>query len=299
SYPTFLVVNGQGKLVGTFRGFMPPDRFLYKLKSAAQVLDGELGQYQKEYPYKKKDPEFLYRYTIALAKANDSASKAMAQEYLNTQRNWDTPKNRQFIWRYGSADPAGKPFKYIVENKAFYYEQIGEQRVQQRICDGLFFKHARQSDTLEGALEGVKKDYEKIFPEKADELYMALSLKHRAMQMERDTSNLHSFMKEAMGYLENYETCDDWQLLQKVAWTFCLTSHDADYLNKAIKWAGKAIQLNSCYETNYTLAALLYRLDQYPAALKYANDALALAEEERRDTNGVKNFISELEKKID
>jgi thioredoxin-related protein len=83
AYPNFLFVNGDGELVHRVIGYHPADQFLEQADLALKKIgDKPLSWYEKNYPARRKDPQFIETYLEKLQGEEKDPSKVL-NDYLS------------------------------------------------------------------------------------------------------------------------------------------------------------------------------------------------------------------------
>ena len=153
--PTYLFIDSEGKVVHRSTGYKSQEEFV-KLAEIANDPKRNMAYYEKEYPKKKFDPEFLLRYLYILDQANCaklgefypafslSGGKSeltlkrdtVFNEYFASQKddslinktNWEAI--REFTYDYRSRE-----FKYLLKNAAAFKKLYSEEAVNTKIKD--------------------------------------------------------------------------------------------------------------------------------------------------------------------
>lgn len=152
--PTFLFIDGDGKIVHRYVGSRDQEEFLI-LAEEARDPSRNMAYYEREYPRKRTDPEFLLNYLHVLDNANcmrlaggfplflkddrDTLSlrrdtvfneyfALQKEEWLLNKTNWEAIKD--FTYDYKSRE-----FKYLLKNAQAYKKLYTEEAVNGKIKD--------------------------------------------------------------------------------------------------------------------------------------------------------------------
>lgn len=91
---------------------------------------------------------------------------------------------------------------------------------------------------------------------------------------------------------------DAGNVLNNVAFKFYLTgTKNPLYLNKALAWSKRSIEIRPIYGYYDTYAHLLYRLNRFSEAIENQNKAVELAKKENLNTNSLENELSKMKSK--
>lgn len=286
AYPTLLFINGRGEMVHRVTGFQSA---IDLLQSGHIAIDPErrFGTMKTRYQAGERGARFLYDYTHASYQAMDEDFNQAAADYMQTQSDWSTPKNREFIFTF-IEDAYTDLFAYILDHREAFEEQFGRSAVLRKIHATIVnsaFQYEKEPD-----FDELKRLYYKAFPGVAAELYAQFRMNYfqYAGDMER-------FAETAAEYYDEFPS-DDWVELNDIAWTFYTDVQDREMLKTALKWAKKSVRLHSAYSNNDTLAALYYRLGKKKKGIVAAEKAIRLGKENGEDYSGTEALLAELRK---
>ncbi|MFK7936816.1 MAG: thioredoxin family protein, partial [Saprospiraceae bacterium] len=130
AFPTLFYIDYTGEIVQKVKGAQQVDGFINLGKSALSKIDRS-GQYAEAYEAGDRDYELIYNYVKALNKAGKPSLK-IANEYLRTQDNIDTPDNMKFIW-VATNEADSRIFNLLIENKKKIAALVSEEKVNQQI----------------------------------------------------------------------------------------------------------------------------------------------------------------------
>jgi len=286
AFPTFLFIDGNGKLMHRTAGFHSVNQFI-ALGNEAISPGGRLVELEKQFQEGKRDPEFLRKYTKTRYDAADGSHEDVALAYLKTQEDWNTEENQEFLFGYlGSAKT--EMFDYLLDNKEQFAEQYGQQAVMAKIQEVIY---SSIEDTKEdSSLDQVERLFKKAYPDRADQMTARF-----ALTFYRQAGDREKYMDAALSYHKKFPTKDQAEL-NETAWTFYRISKDKKRLKKAVKLAKKSIGLNSNYYNNDTLAHLYSALGKRKKAIKQANHAIALAKQENIEFGATQELLDAMEK---
>lgn len=285
AYPTFLFVDGDGNIAHRAVGYKPADEFI-ELGKVALDSEKRLGGLITRYDGGNRDPQFLYDLAMARYNAMDGGHMAVAEEYLATQSDWNTPQNMELIY-YIVDNPDSKLFDYMVNNRAAFEEQFGEDAIIDRVQQLIMQKAFANGNEGESALIEVDKMYAKVYPEQAARLSANFRMSYYNM-----LGDVNNFAKSAVDYFDKYPS-DDFNELNNVAWTFYESIQDKDMLKKALGWAKRSVELENQYFNNDTLAALYFKLGEKKKGKKAAKTAIEIAKKNGEDYSGTTQLLEQ------
>ncbi len=286
AYPTLLFIDGSGTLIHRVAGYMEAEDFI-QLGKTANDPTKSLSALEKKYADGNRDANFLRKYTEIRYNTADGSHSEIADAYLETQDDWGTEENIEFIYQY--TDDASSPaFEYLVKNKQKFKDVLGERAVTQKIEQLIYMQiyYGETQPTLE-EIEGIFKKY---YPEKAGELYANFKMSYY-----RQAGDRKGYADAAIDRFKKFPP-RDYSELNEAAWTFYEVIDDKKYLKQALKWAKKSVKMSNRYENNDTVAHLYHKLGKTKKAIKYANAAIDIAKANKEDysfTQGLLDKINE------
>jgi thioredoxin-related protein len=283
AYPTFLFVDGDGKVVHRSIGYHNPDQLL-ELGSKASNPMMQLASLDAMYEKGERNPDFLYKYALAKSESMDGSHRAIAEEYLATQSNWKSDKNLEFIYKL-TDDATSKMFQYFVKNKADFIEKYGERAVGGKI-QGLV--QAALYDKEGDVLANAAKIFPIVYPERANEMVSSFKMLHYF-----GAGDGEKYAQASIAHYKEYKPAA-WDELNEVAWNMYEIVDEKKYLKKGVKFAKKSIKMSNQYYNNDTLAALYFKLGKKGKALKAANKAIYLAKEEGEDASETLKLLEQI-----
>ncbi len=281
AYPTFLFVNASGETVHRGLGYHEPDDFLALGKEA---LDADNNLYAQKQRYEKgdRDPEFLYQFALQLYDAQDEDYPLIAEEYLKTQKDWNTKNNLDLI--YKTSDASGSAmFDYFLKNKPVFEEEYGTRAVNGKIQ--YFVQNEIYASRQTGDQTQLKKLLKILHPGRAEEMLARLQLSFLAQNEQYD-----EYAKAAIDFYGKYKA-ENWDELNEVAWLFYETVDNPSQLKHAVKWAKQSIKMDPNYYNHDTLALLYHKLGKTKKAIKLGKKAIALAHESGEDCSSTENWL--------
>lgn len=285
AYPTFLFVDGNGQIAHRSAGYRPAEDFIELGKTA---LDPEkrMGGMDARYARGDREPQFLYDYAMARYNAMAGNYVEVAEAYLATQQDWNTPEIMSMIFYLGD-DPESSMFDYLVKNRTAFEENFGEDVVQGRLQQLIYQKAFAGGKSGEEALKEVDALLAKIMPGEAAKLSASFR-----MEYYQSMGDVNSFAKAAADYLDKYPSMDPNEL-NNVAWAFYENVGDKEMLKKALVWSQKSVALDNQYAYNDTLAALYFKLGDKKKGKKTAQKAIEIAKKSGEDYAGTEQLIQQ------
>ncbi len=285
AYPTFLFVDGDGKLVHRGLGYQPIEAFLALGK---QVTDGDgLGQLEVRFQEGERAPDFLKKYASELSKVNDSRAGEIVSAYLETQDDWSTEEHLRMIIM--TIDSPNSPFfDYLVENRADFQELFGTTAINEFVVN-LINRELLKGERTLPAPQQMKELYTKAYPSLAPMLSARFEMNYYRMSGDQE-----KFVDAAIRYTNAFGM-EDADQLNEVAWNFYESVEDQAALAQALKWAERSVELDRKYFNLDTLAALHFKLGNKESAKAFAQEAIDFAKKTGEDYQLTEQLLENIE----
>ncbi len=292
AFPTFLFVDGSGKLQYTSKGAKPAPVFIKVGKTALSKADFSVD-YAEKYEEGDRDPILLYNYAMALKKSRKPSLK-VANEYLRTQDNLNTEKNLLFIYELATESDS-RIFKLLTENRAAIEKAQGKTAVNQRIeaaCNATVEKAIEFSSP--DLLSEAKANMSAHYPEKAEAFNYTSDMSYF-----KGTGDGASYLKVCDKYLKKTGK-NNAALHNKIAGELLKDfGTDLKVMQKAEGYAKKAAQFGGLSDYHFTHAMILLKNGKKDQALIAAQKAKSLGDEEKsKNVNKISAFIKKLEAEL-
>ncbi len=284
AYPTFLFIDGDGKIMHRTAGFHDVNQFL-ALGNEAIDPSGRLSSFEKQYQDGDRSPEFLKKYTKIRYDIADGSHDDIALEYLKTQEDWGTEENQEFLFS-NIVDANSELFDYLLANKKSFSDMYGQNAVMSKVQQVIYSSIEDTKD--DSGLAQIERLFQKAYPDRAEQMTARFSMTYY-----RQAGDREKYMDAAKAYYKKYNA-DDQAELNEAAWTFYRITKDKSRLKEAVKLAKKSIKIDNNYYNNDTLAHLYQGLGKKRKAIKTANKAIAIAEKESIDYGPTKELLEQI-----
>lgn len=222
------------------------------------------------------DPEFLYQLTYLKLQLQDGTQWEAADQYLATQKDWNTKKNMKFIYDF-VRKPNTKMFDHLIQNRVDYEILFGAENVKRSISImvNMELYQGFPRPTPEEAL--ILHEY--IDPNMA-QLYTYMYLLERYEQ----DKNYKNYVTLAYNYLSKYNARDVSIAMKLVKY------HEQDQANitidELISQINASNQLTGMksYELYYCLAQLYLRKPNKRQAARALSRAESLAKQRQEES---------------
>ena len=295
AYPTLLWLDGDGNVKHKIVGGLDPEGLIQNGQKATDPTPGILTGMRKEYADGNRDVNFLHDFVNTLYDAGEKYQDNF-KEYLEklTPAQMSDPKHTKTIFNLTN-DIKSPGISYLMKNKDYYQHLMGDQVFNNKInlIAAKAVSEAPGADDkalYDGAMQLLKTNKAPDHAEKTLKL---------SMDYYYHMGDWANYDKCASQYVKKY-AAKNAALLNDVAWAYYINIHNTEQLQKAVKWAYTAINLDNKYTYNLTYAWLLYKLENYKEASLACDYAIIRAKEENvkaSSANSLKEYIAKSVKK--
>ena len=282
-YPNFLFVDGAGKLVHRGIGYQAPADFL-ELGRAAGDRENNLEGMRKRFAKGERSPEFLFLYTNAAAAAMDGSHVPAAEAYLATQDDLSDRQNLEFIYRFTETTD-GMLFDHFLAQRENMTREFGERAVNQKV--EMMVQQALYAEDPPTDAE-VKAIYEKVNPQRAEELYQKFQLNKL-----RRNNDFSAYADAAWKYYKGNDAANADEL-NDVAWTIYEGSDSKKALKRGLKLGLASTKAELSYFNADTVAALYHKLGKNKKAEMWALKAIDLAKADGMDPSDTEKLLERI-----
>lgn len=292
AYPTLLFLNPKGELVHKVLGFRKPDQLLEDARKAVNPKDN-MALMKSEFENGNKDPELLLNYAKRLAESK-MEYKEVAERYFEAQQEKDllSPRNWEAIQLLTDSIQS-REFQFLLRKKADFVKKYTLKQVDTKITKVCYniaeiaIKTKNQAKFQEAV--SIARKYIADNEKTAEEL---------TLQKLETEENWDLYATQTIAYIDKFKPTNA-NYLNTAAWIFYEHITATESLTKALAWAKQSVAIENAYYNNDTVAALLFKLKRYDEALKYANKAVHIAEENGETAEDTETLIRKIEAEME
>ncbi|AFD06583.1 thioredoxin family protein [Solitalea canadensis] len=275
SFPTYLFLDANGKLVHKAAGRMPTTEFVSIAQKTSDPKETS-SSLESRYNNGDKSAGFLFKYITSLKNSNREKALLVYKELVaqTADKNLLTDEGWELIKLY-PLDEESRLYKFLMANKTHFVSKYGSDEVDkiqktavERALNAAIYKNDK--DSFFKRLDTYRQD------KNADESTAA----EMELMYYLYSKDYPSFIKQASQYSQTVLKKNDAKL--SFVARYCLNStEETEALQQACAMAHQATELNGKEFSNYsTYAELCYKLNNKNEALRAAQISLQVLGDE-------------------
>ena len=289
-YPTLLFLDPNGDVIHRSMGSRPAEDFI-DLGNAANDPDRQITTMTSRFEKGERQPEFLKKYVAAMTSAGLKGFEEVTSMYLESQKDWTTTENIQFIFDYSEASIDSKLFQHSLDNKEAYIAVVGKDRYDQKLAYASDLDRSK-AGIARGDVDKLKVHFAKYYDQKmADN--MAMRSYFNELMYTEDPVQQEKFKAEIQLFLAA-EPDLPWNFYNAAAWQIYEISDDADLLKEAAQWTDISMEKNRNAHNTDTQAAIQFKLGNKDLARQYAEESIKLAKETGVDFSATEALLEKI-----
>jgi len=276
SYPTYLFLDGTGKLVHRSAGRKPAAEFIAVAKQASNPAETSLAMVNR-YAAGERSPDFLLKYVVSLNGTNSNKAKRIFQENLTTVS--DEVLKTDLGWEIIKMYPLSEEdrlYKFLTANEAHFISKYGKSEVKK-------IQRAIEVKVLYATLH--KMESEKFFRllatyrQNTDAEAVATAAKMELIYY-LNAKDYPTFIKLAKQYSQSSLKTED-ATLNFLARRCADSTEDKAALQQALAMAKQAVAINDKdYANQSSYAQVCYKMGLKDEALNAAQIAYQIIKDE-------------------
>ncbi len=284
-YPTFLYVDGDGKMLHSEAGFKDEKLFLAMSETALKPNE-RLAGLDEKFQKGEWDADFLQSYIDKRAILMNGSQNAAVDAYLKLLPDWTQPAAMDFIMNYVQ-NPGSLGFLYLLENKNKFIEKYGANKVNAQI-ESLVYQELTRGRHRSG-IEPMAKVINILYPDAAARYIAKYQTTFHQAVIDGD-----AYMVSTEAYVKQFPPEDpaEWADL---AVGIATISHDKKYLKTAMNWVENSLKQEETFECQLAKAYLFKAMGKKKKAKKAAEATIAWAKEKQENFAPATLFLSTFE----
>jgi len=291
-YPTLIFIDKNGGVIHRSMGSRPAEDFI-DLGQAANDPERQITTMTKRFEAGERGEEFLMKYTDAMTSAGLKGFEEVANLYMDTQSDWTTEKNMQFLFDYADATMDSKLFKYTMDHKESFEALVGKEKFEQKLSYAADIDRSK-SGIARDDIDGLKTHYAKYYDDTTAKNKAKMSYFNQLMYSS-DPVQQEKFKAEIQLFLSGKPDLG-WSFYNSAAWQVFEITNDQNLLKKASEWTDYSISNTKNSFNTDTQAHILYKLGRNKEARRFALSSIELAKEEGADYSATEALLEKIEK---
>jgi thiol-disulfide isomerase/thioredoxin len=288
AYPTLLFINASGNMVHKRVGAPQAVSDYIVMAKAAMSPDRNLSALQNSYSSGEKNPEFIYLYLKTLSEAYMPVTSVLSGYFASVNRD-DLVSAANWKIIFGFCNDKDSPeFKYLVSHQKEFEKKHGRDSVDAKISS-VYVKSildlAKSGSINDSSYAALKREITQSGFSGAPKVIFDADIS--LAQMKGDSQ---AFLELVSKDLNKFYSNDP-LMLNNVAWYVHELSRDKKYLEKALEWAARSVELKPEASNCDTYGALLYDLGRKEEAIKSCSRALELARKNNQPTEQIEENL--------
>lgn len=291
-YPTFIFLSSDGKLLHRVSGAYPVKKFLEAGKEAI-VPEKQYSFFNDKYEAGAISRIELISY-MTLRQASCLGIQDEKDKFYSIKPEAQDSLN-WFVMRNFGVELHSSEFNDLVSKRDSFYILYKKDAVDEVIVAsfsdalGRMVYYSMEIDTVE--YKDIISELKKLDLKSAGKVICETDLGFYTR-----TENWTGYAATSVEYVEKYVPKDEeeYMNLNNLAWPFYEHVEDAKYLEIAVGWAKRSVDLRQEYFNTDTYAALLYKVGKKAEAKAAAEKAIELAKKTEQDYTGTSELLEKI-----
>lgn len=290
SYPTFVFLDKDETILYNLSGEYKRDVLIQEAKNALNPKM-QLPYLEQQFLADPSNADKCLAYILTLRKGKERTQiSAPAHKYLATQSDKDLVSDKNWkVIANAVTDIESREFQYVLKNQPAFEKLTSPIRVERKInsvVSELLKPFTENLDTINYYKQ--RKIAKTINLPKTDSLIFTfdVTLAERAQ-------NWSLYKKTTAESVEKY-FWNDSRMLKEIGQNYLKNITTIPDLNNAIKWAGRAVELEESYDGYLLLAQLHHKAKNNKEAIVYAKKAKSFSESMGWNPADAKKLLLEL-----
>lgn len=291
SYPTFLFIDGDGKIIYKSMGYQPEKEFLETGKNAKKTTE-EIVTKRLQFEKGEKDLSFLKQLFFETYKIEIDFAKKVAERYFQNKKDKNFSKEEAFML-FNILKSSDSPYyQLFIDNKTEITKYISEKAYSD-------FDTSIKLNTL--LQEAINKENNEIDDEKYLKNAVNITSEKEANKVLNDfkmnyyfsVKNFDKFAETSLKYFQN-ENEQRKNKLMEISYIIAENVKNKDLLTVPTKWVEKSVNENENLDNTYILAKLYFTMEKNSDAKIYALKSFNLSKKIGRNTDLQEKLLKEI-----
>jgi thioredoxin-related protein len=293
--PTYLYFSPEGKLLHMSSGHKPPTDFVQDGKDA---FDPSKAFFTLKERYEAGDRSAPFLYTFGTSPAltqQEILYDQVSADYLKSQTAAElaSKKNLDYLFELGTSFYSPTT-QYFLAHQPAFVAQFGQVEVsaKSRLIIGNKAAELGLKNDLSG-LDRLQQVIVRLMPTEAMQLKDLAHIRYLLGEPKRDWP---AYTDAVLAYGKKYARQDNFTLREAGVYLAFFVK-DRALLTKGDEIIQQALAANRSYDNLCTRAKMLHKLGRDPEAARAAQDAVALAAKDKKDSEEATELLAEINQK--
>lgn len=290
-FPTYLFIDGDGKVVHRTVGYVEEKAFIQFAKDANDPTK-RISALKEKFEKGEKDPEFLKNLIMLTAFTDADFSTKVFERLLENKTNKELEMNDMqilFLIMKDSDSPAYKIFQNKKAEILKFLPEKSYEQVDKNLKINAVTKKSYNEETKTWDEDNFVNGTKDFFTKEEALKYLNKIKAAKALKIK----DIATYEKLTLETYQNYTEMNSNEL-NSAAWNFYENVTNKNALETALKWAQESVKKNENSANTDTLAHLYNKLGDKTNAKIWAEKAIELAKKTGEDTTETQNLLDSL-----
>ena len=291
SFPSFLILDEEGKLLHIIKGYQKPKDFIQTLEQKFAQKEGvdRLG-------YNHANLDLVYPDCYVSAFAENGKRKfptdSILHRYLDKQKDFFTEINANVMFRF-SHQLNDKYLSLLVSNESKYAQLFGAEEISDAIWSSVVSKMRKLAkDRNEKGFAELEARYGNVIAQNRENRFYFYSEYYKsAEKWELYVSGIQDAQSSGIQLSNNFINSAAWELHEKC--------DNNELLAQAKEWMSTVVNSDKEYDYLDTYAALLFKTNNPKEAGEYARLAIEAGKRADKDVKATEELLLKIEKSLE
>ena len=287
-FPTTVFLEPSGKVRHRVIGYKPKQVFVKEAQKALGMDPQRLKKYQEQYTSGERDPQFLVKYINLLQLSNLPVDEPFADLLTLDETNLLNEANAKLIYSLATKQNL-HAIDYIEKNNNQLLTYLSKEKMNDLFTQNALIAVVKLGKTQNDEAFKSIIDHLKSLTGNENET----SIAKLSMMYYQNTTQWEKFAVSADEFIKKEKSISP-QDLNNAAWMVSQHTADKAQLKKAMNWCNASISREAKYYNHDTKGWILYKLGKSKQALQAAEEAIAMAKQEKTDYSSSMNLIKKI-----
>ncbi|HLP33234.1 MAG TPA: thioredoxin family protein [Bacteroidia bacterium] len=291
SFPSFLILDEEGKLLHIIKGYQKPKDFMQTLE---QKLAQKEGVNRPGYNHANLDLVYPDFYVSAFAENGKRKfpTDSILNRYLDKQKDYFTEINANVMFRFSHL-LNDKYLSLLVSNESKYAQLFGAEEISDAIWSSVVSKMRKLAkDRNEKGFAELEARYGNVIAQNKESRFYFYSEYYKSTEKwELYVSAIQDAQSSGIQLSNSFINSAAWELYEKC--------DNNELLVQAKEWMSTVVNSDKEYDYLDTYAALLFKTNNPKEAREYARLAIEAGKRADKDVKATEELLLKIEKSLE